>query len=95
MFREAVSGGSYVIQKLFPYGELSQEIKFTRNTLLEIIRRKNDGWTTYQACKIAGINIRRVNQIWKDYQETKAISDLGKKNRKPIKPVIDTGILFY
>lgn len=62
-------------------------MKLTKNKLLETIRRKNDGWTTYQARKIAGISIRRVNQVWKEYLETGQIPELGKRNFRPVKPV--------
>jgi len=50
---------------------------------METIRRKNEGWTTYQAKKIAGISIRRVNQIYKEYLETNKIPEVGKKVGRP------------
>ena len=50
-----------VIQKLFPYDKLIVSMKLTKNKLVETIGKKNMGWTTYQARKIAGISIRRVN----------------------------------
>ena len=62
-------------------------MKLTRPKLIETIRRKNEGWTTYQARKIAGISIRRVNQVWNEYQFTNQVPDLGKKNGRPSKPV--------
>lgn len=40
-------------------------MKLTRNKLIEVIRRKNEGWTSYQARKIAGISVRRVDQVYK------------------------------
>ena len=55
-------------------------MKLTQGKLIETIRKKNHGWTTYQARKIAGISIRRVNQVWKHYRETKEISEIGRKN---------------
>ena len=45
-------------------------MKFTQATLLETPRRKNEGWTTYQARKLAGVSIRRVNQVWQSYLAT-------------------------
>ncbi len=45
-------------------------MKLTRWKLMETIRRKNDGWTTYQTRKIAGVGIRRVNQVYSAYLET-------------------------
>jgi len=61
-------------------------MKLTRSKLIETIRRKNEGWTTYQARKIAGISIRRVNQVWNEYQFTNQVPDIGKKNGRPSKP---------
>jgi len=61
-------------------------MKLTRSKLIETIRRKNEGWTTYQARKIAGISIRRVNQVWNEYQLTNQVPDIGKKNGRPSKP---------
>jgi putative transposase len=60
-------------------------MKFTRNKLLETLRRKNEGWTTYQARKIARVSIRRVNQVWKEYQKTGKIPEIGKTNGRPSK----------
>jgi len=74
-----------VIQKLFPYGELNQCMKLTKNKLLETLRRKNEGWTTYQVRKIAGILIRRVNQVWKEYKERGKIPEIGKNVGRPPK----------
>ncbi len=76
-----------VIRKLFPYGELNQSMKLTRNKLLETLRRKNDGWTTYQARKIAGISIRRVNQVYSEYLQTGKILEIGKKVGRPANPI--------
>ena len=60
-------------------------MKLTRAKLIETIRRKNEGWTTYQARKIAGISIRRVNQVWNEYQLTNKVPDIGKNNGRPSK----------
>jgi len=62
-------------------------MKLTRPKLIETIRKKNEGWTTYQARKIAGISIRRVNQVWNEYQLTNQVPDIGKENGRPQKPV--------
>jgi putative transposase len=78
-----------VIPKLFPYGELDSVMKLTRGKLLETIGAKNEGATTYQARKIAGISIRRVNQVWQQYLTSGELPDLGKKIGRPrreIKP---------
>ena len=58
-------------------------MKLTKTKLLETLRRKNEGWTTYQARKIAGISIRRVNQVWREYLETGKVPEIGKKNGRP------------
>ena len=62
-------------------------MKLTRPKLIEVIRRKNEGWTTYQTRKIADISIRRVNQVWKEYQLTQIVPEIGKKNGRPKKPI--------
>jgi len=58
-------------------------MKLTQGKLIETIRRKNQGWTTYQARKIAGISIRRVNQVYKQYLLTEQIPEIGKTNGRP------------
>lgn len=58
-------------------------MKLTKGKIMETIRRKNEGWTTYQARKIAWISIRRVNQIYKEYLETGKIPDVGRKVGRP------------
>jgi len=67
-------------------------MKLTRPKLLETLRRKNDGWTTYQARKIAGISIRRVNQVYSEYLQTGEIPEIGKKVGRPSKPITDEEI---
>jgi putative transposase len=67
-------------------------MKLTRNKLIETIRRKNDGWTTYQARKIAGISIRRVNQVYTEYLNTNEIPEIGKKVGRPPKPISEEEI---
>ena len=62
-------------------------MKLTKHKLIETLRKKNQGWTTYQARKIARISIRRVNQVWKEYNETGRIPDIGKKNGRPEIPL--------
>ena len=64
-------------------------MKFTKTKLLETLRRKNQGWTTYQARKIARVSIRRVNQLWKEYQETGRIPEIGKKLGRPSRPITE------
>jgi hypothetical protein len=57
-------------------------MKLTRGKLLETIRRKDQWWTTYQARKIAGISIRRVNQVYNHYLLTEQIPEIGKEERQ-------------
>ena len=58
-------------------------MKLTRGKLLETIRQKNEGATTYQARKVARISIRRVNQIWHEYTISGALPEIGKKMGRP------------
>ena len=81
--------GVCVIPKLFPYGEFLGEMKLTKGKLLEMLRRKNEGWTTYQARKIAGISVRRVNQVWGEYLSTGEVPEVGRRNGRPKKPIRD------
>ena len=62
-------------------------MKLTKGKLIETLRRKNEGWTTYQARKIAGISIRRVNQVYKQYQLTGAIPEIGKNLGRKAKTI--------
>jgi len=62
-------------------------MKLTKGKLMETIRRKNEGWTTYQARKIAGISIRRTNQVWNLYLETGEIQEIGRKMGRPRRPI--------
>ena len=64
-------------------------MKLTKGKLIETIRRKNQGWTTYQARKIANISIRRVNQVYKQYLLTEQIPEIGKANGRPARPIED------
>ena len=67
-------------------------MKLTKTKLLETLRRKNEGWTTYQARKIANISIRRVNQVYSEYLETDKIPEIGKMVGRPSKPISDEEI---
>ncbi len=64
-------------------------MKLTRAKLVETIRHKNEGMTTYQARKIARISIRRVNQVWAQYNATGEIPLIGKRNGRPSRPIED------
>jgi transposase InsO family protein len=58
-------------------------MKLTRGKLLETIRLKNEGATTYQARKVARVGIRRVNQIWQEYLISGRAPEIGKKVGRP------------
>ena len=64
-------------------------MKLTQGKLIETIRRKNQGWTTYQARKIADISIRRVNKGYKQYLLSEQIPEIGKTNGRPARPIED------
>ena len=64
-------------------------MKLTQGKLLETLKRKNQGWTTYQARKIAGISIRRVNQVYGQYLISGEIPEIGKNNGRPKRPIED------
>ena len=81
--------GFCVIQKLFPFDRNIASMKLTRGKLIETLRKKNQGWTTYQARKIAGISKRRVNQVYGQYLISGEIPEIGIKNGRPKKPIED------
>ena len=64
-------------------------MKLTRTKILEIIRRKNEGMTTYQARKIGNISIRRVNQIYSYYLQNEEPPTIGRRMGRPTRPITD------
>ena len=60
-------------------------MKLTRNKLVETLRQVSDGKTSYQARKVAGVSVRRVNQVKKDYFEKGEIPEIGKTVGHPRK----------
>lgn len=56
---------------------------------METIRRKNEGETTYQVRKIAGVSIRRVNQVYAEYLKTEKLPEIGKSNGRPRRQIRD------
>src|SRR3989338_5407444 len=89
IFRLGLDFWICVIQKLFPYDKFLFSMKLTKGKLIETIRRKNQGWTTYQVRKIAGISIRRVNKVYKQYLLTEQIPEIGKNNGRPARQIED------
>jgi putative transposase len=61
-------------------------MKLNKTKIIEILRKKNQGISSYQARKDAGVTERRVNQIWQKYDQTEKIPELGKPGRPP-KPI--------
>lgn len=53
---------------------------------METLRWKNDGFSSYQARKIAGVTVRRVDQVWAEYLKTKQVPVIGKGVGRPVKP---------
>ena len=74
-------------------------MKLTRKKLVETLRQINEGKTSYQARKVAGISVRRVNQVKKEYLEKGEIPEIGKAVGRPRKMVeeweLDTVKEFY
>jgi len=62
-------------------------MKLTRTKVLEIIRRKNEGMTTYQARKIADVSVRRVNQIYSYYLQNGEPPTIGRRMGRPTRPI--------
>ena len=76
-----------VIPKVFPYDSKIQAMKLTKSKVLEIIRRKNGGWTTYQIKKGFNISIRRINQIYAYYLQNKELPVIGRRMGRPNRPI--------
>jgi putative transposase len=62
-------------------------VKFTKKTLIETLKAKNDGKSSYQSRKIARVSARRVDELWKEYLTTGEIPELGKGVGRPVKPI--------
>ena len=64
-------------------------MKFTKKSLLETLRLKTEGKSSYQARRKADVSIRRVDQIWKKYLMTGEIPVIGKTVGRPMIPIED------
>lgn len=62
-------------------------MKFTKKSLIDTLRAKENGKTSYQARKIAKISTRRVDEIWKEYLMTGEIPVIGKGVGRPMIPI--------
>jgi len=64
-------------------------MKFTKKSLIETLKAKSDGKSSYQSRKIAKVSVRRVDEIWKEYLTTGEIPVLGKGVGRPVKQIED------
>ncbi len=62
-------------------------MKFTKKSLLETLRLKAEGKSSYQARREARVSVRRVDQIWKEYLTTGEVPVVGKGVGRPVKPI--------
>lgn len=62
-------------------------MKFTKKSLLETLRLKVEGKSSYQSRREAKVSVRRVDQVWKEYLTTGEIPVLGRKVGRPVKPI--------
>jgi len=62
-------------------------MKLTKPKLIETLRKLNEGKTTYQVRKVAGISVRRVYQVKREFEETGEIPKIGKSVGRPRKIV--------
>lgn len=62
-------------------------MKLTRKKLVETLRQINECQTSYQARKVAGISVRRVNQVKKEYLEKEEIPEIGRVVGRPRKMI--------
>jgi len=76
-----------VIPKVFLNDNLSLVMKLTKPKVLEMIRMKNDGITSYQARKVAGITVRRVDQVYASYLRTGEPPAIGRRMGRPTRPI--------
>ena len=76
-----------VIRKLVLNDKINEEMKFTKKSLLETLRLKVEGKSSYQSRREAKVSVRRVDQIWKEYLTTGEIPVLGRKVGRPVKPI--------
>lgn len=81
-----------VIPKVFPYDSQLQAMKLTKSRILVIIRRKNEGWTTYQIKKRFNISIRRINQIYAYYLQNEEPPAIGRRMGRPNRPITNAEV---
>ena len=64
-------------------------MKFTKKSLVDTLRAKIEGKSSYQARKKAGVSVRRVDELWKEYLMTGEIPVIGKGVGRPMMPIED------
>ena len=62
-------------------------MKFNKKSLIETLKAKTDGKTSYQARKIAKVSVRKVDELWKEYLMTGEIPIIGKGVGRPMIPI--------
>ena len=62
-------------------------MKFTKKSLIDTLRAKEEGKTSYQARKIAKVSTRRVDTLWKEYLTTGEIPVIGNGVGRPVKVI--------
>jgi len=76
------------IRKLFPDDEVYWvSMKLNNAKMIEIVRKRNDGWSTNHIRKNVDVSERRVNQILFYYRHFDKLPVLGKKTGRPPKKV--------
>jgi putative transposase len=73
-----------VIRKLVLKADNNQSMKLNKKSLMDTLRAKAEGKTSYQARKIADISVRRVDELWKEYLTTDSIPTIGKRVGRPM-----------
>jgi len=76
-----------VIRKIVLKADFNQPMKFTKKSLVDTLRAKTEGKTSYQSRKIAKVSVRRVDEIWKEYLMTGEIPEVGKGVGRPMIPI--------
>jgi len=64
-------------------------MKFNKKSLVDTLRAKTEGKSSYQARKKAGVSVRRVDELWKEYLMTGEIPVIGKGVGRPMMPIED------
>ncbi|OIO65246.1 hypothetical protein COY28_02905 [Candidatus Woesearchaeota archaeon CG_4_10_14_0_2_um_filter_57_5] len=69
-------------------------MKLTKTRLLETLRAKNDGLSSWQARKVAGVSVRRVNQVWSAYLSSGVMPEVGRRVGRPRRLVLESEIMM-